>query len=531
MSFQPLDGRAPVGFRTPPHDIDAEQALLGAILIRNEACEGVKFLRGEHFYEPVHGRIYDHMANLISEGRVVDHVLMAAVFNDDPTFAEIGGGREYLARISRAAETLLNAEDYGRHILSLAVRRGMIKVCEKATNRAFDLSEGVAANGHLFDLRQHIETLEREQDPLNGNALVMLDQCRLDTEAFWQIDDVLPRCSQAMIYGHNSGGKTYLAASLSIGFASGQWFRHQAEAGAVLYCAFERPQDAEDRLAALRDELNTGPLPIGLMKLGGRKLDDQTAALILSAARTLSKKYSLPVRAIMIDTTSNALGGVKEDDEGYGRLKAIGERMHAETGAMVIWVHHEGKTEGRGPRGSLQLADTCTVWWRVEEREDGSRVVHVEKANRGPTWQALFAFNLVPFTAGTDTKGKPIDLCKVEMVSVENALASPVRKRYDTNGTGKNANRPGDKLGKNQKLLLSCLWRLYKRHPDGVERDILRSKFLVELNEERMGEGKESMKPDTAAGLFRRVLGNLIDAGLAVEDNDRFHPVEDADRC
>lgn len=133
MSFQPpLDARAPIGFRTQPHDIDSEQALLGAILIRNEAYERVaKFLRGEHFYEAVHGRIYDHMASLIGEGRLVDHVLLAAVFNDDPAFAEIGGGREYLACISRSAETLLNAEDYGRHILSLAVRRGMIKVCEQ----------------------------------------------------------------------------------------------------------------------------------------------------------------------------------------------------------------------------------------------------------------------------------------------------------------------------------------------------------------------------------------------------------------
>ena len=69
-----LEARAPAGFRTQPHNIEAEQALLGAILINNEAYHRVaEFLRPEHFYEPVHGRIFEAMARLVESGRLADH--------------------------------------------------------------------------------------------------------------------------------------------------------------------------------------------------------------------------------------------------------------------------------------------------------------------------------------------------------------------------------------------------------------------------------------------------------------------------
>jgi DnaB-like helicase N terminal domain len=61
------------GFRTPPHNVEAEQALLGAILISNDAYPCVaRFLRPEHFYEPVHGRIYAAMAAVIERGGIAD---------------------------------------------------------------------------------------------------------------------------------------------------------------------------------------------------------------------------------------------------------------------------------------------------------------------------------------------------------------------------------------------------------------------------------------------------------------------------
>jgi RecA-family ATPase len=165
-----------------------------------------------------------------------------------------------------------------------------------------------------------------------------------------------------MLFGRGGCGKTYLMTSVAIGLARGEWFGHAAERGAVLYCAFERPDDTEDRLAALRDCLALRSLPIGLVKLAGHRLDEDCTNTIIAAAKQLFAATDLPMRAIMMDTVAAALGGSREDDEGFGWLRLCGERIHAETGATVFWAHHEGKSDNNGPRGHTTLADACMVW-------------------------------------------------------------------------------------------------------------------------------------------------------------------------
>ena len=60
-------------FRTPPHNLEAEQALLGAILVNNEACDKVSaFLTPEHFFEPLHARIYEAASTLIRIGKLAE---------------------------------------------------------------------------------------------------------------------------------------------------------------------------------------------------------------------------------------------------------------------------------------------------------------------------------------------------------------------------------------------------------------------------------------------------------------------------
>ena len=80
------------GLRTQPHNIEAEQALLGAILINNEAYHRVsEFLRAEHFYEPVHGRIYAAIDRLIGRGRLADPLMLKAAFDEDEALQEFDG--------------------------------------------------------------------------------------------------------------------------------------------------------------------------------------------------------------------------------------------------------------------------------------------------------------------------------------------------------------------------------------------------------------------------------------------------------
>ena len=127
-----------------PHNIGAEQSLLGAILLNNDALDRVvDFLDGRHFYEALHGRIYDTMRNLIESGKLASPVILRSFFSDDAAMQEVGG-LDYLPNLTTAATTIINAEQYGRLIYDLALRRMLIQASEdirsQAQNASVDIS-------------------------------------------------------------------------------------------------------------------------------------------------------------------------------------------------------------------------------------------------------------------------------------------------------------------------------------------------------------------------------------------------------
>jgi replicative DNA helicase len=124
-------------FRTPPSNIEAEQALLGAILVNNDAYYRVSdFLEAGHFIEDLHRRIYEVATSLIKAGKVATPITMKTFLGDQ----DLGGitVSQYLARLAAEATTVINAEDYGRTIYDLAIRRNLINIGEDIVNNAFD---------------------------------------------------------------------------------------------------------------------------------------------------------------------------------------------------------------------------------------------------------------------------------------------------------------------------------------------------------------------------------------------------------
>jgi replicative DNA helicase len=141
-------------YRSAPHNIEAEQALLGAILVNNEALYRVSdFLEPAHFFEPIHQTIFQLCRDLVRAGKIATPVTLKTFL--DATI-DIGGVTvsQYLARLAAEATTIINAEDYGRTIYDLAVRRALITVGEDMVNVAFDAPVD-------FSPRQQIEDAER----------------------------------------------------------------------------------------------------------------------------------------------------------------------------------------------------------------------------------------------------------------------------------------------------------------------------------------------------------------------------------
>ena len=124
-------------YRIPPANIEAEQALLGAILVNNDAYDRVSdFLKIEHFVEEIHRRIYEIAGSLIRAGKLASPVTLKTHLGDH----DLGGVTvpQYLARLAAEATTIINANDYGRAIHDLAVRRELIQIGEDVVNVAYD---------------------------------------------------------------------------------------------------------------------------------------------------------------------------------------------------------------------------------------------------------------------------------------------------------------------------------------------------------------------------------------------------------
>ncbi|RYF96486.1 MAG: replicative DNA helicase, partial [Caulobacteraceae bacterium] len=122
-----------------PYDIDVEQALLGAILSDNRSMERASALiKPEHFYDPLHGRIFETMSHMIERGGVVVTPLtLHATMKADPGVIETGG-QAYFDALQAAAPAIPNIRDYAGILADLAVRRSLIRIGEDIVNTAYD---------------------------------------------------------------------------------------------------------------------------------------------------------------------------------------------------------------------------------------------------------------------------------------------------------------------------------------------------------------------------------------------------------
>ena len=119
-----------------PHNIEAEQQLLGAILTNNDIYDRVAGVINEsHFYDPVHARIYEVAASRIAKNALASPVTLKAFLEDDPGLTELGGPA-YLVRLAGAAISSFAARDYAQMIYDLAVRRKLIDLGRDIVSRA-----------------------------------------------------------------------------------------------------------------------------------------------------------------------------------------------------------------------------------------------------------------------------------------------------------------------------------------------------------------------------------------------------------
>ncbi len=148
--------QGPTPYRAAPHNIEAEQALLGAILVNNDAFYRVSdFLEGDHFYEPIHRQIYKVTSEMIRAAKRANPVTIKTFLPEDERIGDMTVA-VYLARLAAEATTIINAEDYGRSIYDLATRRNLIGIGEDMVNIAFDAPVDMTPHVQIEDAERRL---------------------------------------------------------------------------------------------------------------------------------------------------------------------------------------------------------------------------------------------------------------------------------------------------------------------------------------------------------------------------------------
>ncbi|NVK35346.1 MAG: replicative DNA helicase [Rhodobacteraceae bacterium] len=152
--------------RTAPHNAEAERQLLGAILVNNETFYRVSdFLEPVHFFVPPHQDIFEKISQLIHAGKTASPVTLKTFYPANTKIADLTA-TQFLMRLAADAASVINAEDYGRTIYDLAIRRNLIRIGEDMVNIAYDAPIDVPPDRQIDDAERRLfelaETGSRE---------------------------------------------------------------------------------------------------------------------------------------------------------------------------------------------------------------------------------------------------------------------------------------------------------------------------------------------------------------------------------
>jgi len=138
------ESAAPAATAALPQNVEAEAALLGALMIDNRLVEDVQLrLKPHHFFEPLHGRIYESILKLTDRNMVANPVTLRPSFEADESMKELGGPA-YLATLTGSGAAIIGAKDFASQVYDLALLRALIGVGRDLVEGALDTSEDVA---------------------------------------------------------------------------------------------------------------------------------------------------------------------------------------------------------------------------------------------------------------------------------------------------------------------------------------------------------------------------------------------------
>jgi replicative DNA helicase len=339
-------------YRLMPHNMEAEQALLGTLLIDNRALEKVgDLLKPDHFYMPAHQRIYKAIQTVIDRGQTATPITLKSFFEVDQDLDQVGGA-VYLADLAASVMSVVNAEDYARMIYDLHLRRELISFGNDVVNDSFtqnleqdatDIME--QAEGKLYQMS---ETGEGQKSfvTLKDSILASIDKAEKAFNTKGHVTGVttglrdldaklggLHNSDLVILAGRPSMGKTALATNMAFNAAKA-YAQSGGQEGAIV--AFFSLEMSHDQLTT-RILADQSSISSDLIRKG--QITEQQFRDFARAAHELS---SIP---LYIDDTP-ALS--------IGAIRARARRLKRKSGLGMIVIDYLQLLRGSGSRQSEQ---------------------------------------------------------------------------------------------------------------------------------------------------------------------------------
>ena len=149
MSYQPLK-IVQNSQKQLPSNIEAEQALIGSILVSNDIYDEISTLvDSKKFFDPIHAKIFGTIEILIAKGLLANPITLKNYFDNDEGLKELGG-QEYLIKITKFSTSVKQAIDYANIIQEMHVRRELIKISESVLNEASNNNEITSSGDEII---------------------------------------------------------------------------------------------------------------------------------------------------------------------------------------------------------------------------------------------------------------------------------------------------------------------------------------------------------------------------------------------
>lgn len=249
---------------------------------------------------------------------------------------------------------------------------------------------GISALSSLFKQKQS-----------NKFKVLSFDDLLYAPKVEWIIKGIFPQKSFGTIYGAPGKGKTFVSLDMALCVAHGlQWHGLDVVQGSVLYIAGEGMGGLPKRLKAWTSQYakNDPTPPFYAIAAGVNMRDPIDVNYIKSAIDDLGQKFSL----IVIDTVARAiLGGDENDSMDMGLFVASCDAIKEHSGATVIGVHHSGKDEEKGMRGSTALLGAVDTVIQVSQEVEGIIVLKNEKQKDGEPFKDM-VFKTAIIATGID---------------------------------------------------------------------------------------------------------------------------------